>query len=188
MIQNVLYVFAGCLDLGRLAPITKVASSSNHNFVTGGKGHISFWEFTNDGVLQSKPGVYRKIGEAADTTCLAFKESDGNCISGTNRGLIYEWNGRTLMRTVKAFASSAVLSIHGTSQGFATGSANGRIRMWSTELSPGGVFSVSDLGSYEPAVTSVCWDPATETILLGTRGSEIYEISATDGADLHLHF
>jgi echinoderm microtubule-associated protein-like 6 len=162
-----------------------MASSSNHNFVTGGKGHISFWEFTNDGVLQSKPGVYRKIGEAADTTCLAFKESDGNCISGTNRGLIYEWNGRTLMRTVKAFASSAVLSIHGTSQGFATGSANGRIRMWSTELSPGGVFSVSDLGSYEPAVTSVCWDPATETILLGTRGSEIYEISATDGADLH---
>jgi microtubule-associated protein-like 6 len=160
-----------------------IGRSSNSRFVTGGDGHISFWEY-HGSCLSWKPGVYRKIGPVANTTCVAFK-SDGNAVTGTNRGTLYVWEGRTLMKTVSAYASSTVLSIHGCDQGFATGSANGRVRMWSQELSPGGVFSISDLGSYEPAVTSICWDPPTETVLIGTRGSEIYEISATDGADLH---
>ena len=159
------------------------AGNSNHRFVSGGVKHIHFWDF-NDGCLQWKPGVYRKIGAVTDTTCVEFKK-DGNVVSGTNRGMLYVWNGRTLMKTVRAYTSSAVLSLHACAEGFCSGSANGRIRMWSTELAPGGVFSVADLGSYEPAVTSVMWDPATDTVLLGTCGSEIYEISATDGSDLH---
>jgi microtubule-associated protein-like 6 len=48
-------------------------------------------------------------------------------------------------------------------------------------------FSVftADLGSYRPSVSSLCWDVARDTILIGTRGSEIYEISASDGSDQH---
>ena len=43
----------------------------------------------------------------------------------------------------------------------------------------------ADLGSYRPSVSSLCWDVARDTILIGTRGSEIYEISASDGSDRH---
>ena len=50
---------------------------------------------------------------------------------------------------------------------------------------PGALFSTADLGSYRPAVSSLCWDVARDTLLIGTRGSEIYEISASDGSDQH---
>ena len=36
-----------------------------------------------------------------------------------------------------------------------------------------------------PSVSSLCWDVARDTILIGTRGAEIYEISASDGSDQH---
>ena len=49
----------------------------------------------------------------------------------------------------------------------------------------GALFSAADLGSYRPAVSSLCWDVARDTLLIGTRGSEIYEISASDGSDQH---
>lgn len=189
--------------------VTRIFKQNKKTFVTCGEGGaIKFWEYSNQ-QLTYKHGVYGKIGPTSTMMSLGFRP-DGNAVTGSSDGRLYIWEGRTLTRLIHATPSSAILSIYSTASisnggmmsnggsrtgggnskrdgGIITGSADGRVRMWdsSDNMRPGALYSTADLGSYRPSVSALCWDVARDTILIGTRGSEIYEISASDGSDQH---
>ena len=62
------------------------------------------------------------------------------------------------------------------------------MRLWSASganIEPGAVFDIGGLGSFNPRVRSVCWSADGAKLLIGTMGSELYEISAGDGSNYH---
>ena len=60
------------------------------------------------------------------------------------------------------------------------------MKIWSHALEVKAEFDMSKLGtSVSPRVRSVCWNSTDNKILVGTRASEIYEISGSDGSDIN---
>ena len=69
-----------------------------------------------------------------------------------------------------------------------SGGADGTIVLWNTRMEKGSRFSLHRLGtSMDPCVRSVCWAPQAHRILVSTMACEIYELSDSDGADIHRH-
>jgi WD40 repeat protein len=68
-----------------------------------------------------------------------------------------------------------------------SGGKDGKVRLWSPNVEPGATFDLSGVGSLVPIVRSVCWSNDGKRLLVGTKGSEIFEISADDGSNLHPH-
>eukprot|EP00617_Octactis_speculum_P005555 CAMPEP_0185780772 /NCGR_PEP_ID=MMETSP1174-20130828/100149_1 /TAXON_ID=35687 /ORGANISM="Dictyocha speculum, Strain CCMP1381" /LENGTH=68 /DNA_ID=CAMNT_0028470463 /DNA_START=1 /DNA_END=203 /DNA_ORIENTATION=- len=59
-----------------------------------------------------------------------------------------------------------------------------KVRLWTLSLEPGALFDMSAMG-FEPVVRTCSLSLEGTAVLVGTRGSEIFEISASDGSDLH---
>ena len=75
--------------------------------------------------------------------------------------------------------------IQSHSHGIVSGGKDGHVKVWTTTLECKADFDVSVLGGINPSVRSVHIDIDNNKILVGTRGSEIYEISGSDGADIN---
>jgi WD40 repeat protein/Ca2+-binding EF-hand superfamily protein len=154
-------------------------------FATCGVGHMIFWSRMGSGYAKHT-GIFGKKGKPQTMLCAGAVEA--LVVSGTESGHLYVWEGRNCKKSVQAHhdAVNALYVVEGAEGGLVTGSRDGKVRLWNALLEPGATFEIGGLGGVACSVRSVCWDVALNKILVGTSGSEIYEISATDGADLHL--
>jgi microtubule-associated protein-like 6 len=154
-------------------------------FASCGVNHITFWSRHGE-VYEKHSGIFGKKGQVQTIVCLC--SIDDLVASGTDSGHLYVWEGRNCAKAVQAHhdAINAVFAVQGQDGGLVTGSRDGKVRLWNAQLEPGATFDISGLGGVSWSVRSVCWDLELGKILVGTSGSEIYEISASDGADLHL--
>ena len=110
---------------------------------------------------------------------------DGRVLSGTLTGHIYVWDGRNCAKTIKAHDKSVNVLLK-CRHGLLSGGRDGRVRLWALpSIEPGAVFDVGGLGSFNPRIKSLSWSSDGARILVGTMGSEIYEISAGDGSNCH---
>ena len=165
---------------------TKVLSCLFRNddeFVTCGISHLAFWVGTSVSTRRHD-GIIGKIGKKQNHLSLVSL-LDGRVLSGTMTGHIYIWDGRNCCKTIKAHDKSVnVLLV--CKHGLLSGGRDGKVRLWSLpSLEPGAVFDISGLGSFNPRVRSVSWSPDGTKLLVGTMGSEVYEISAGDGSNYH---
>jgi microtubule-associated protein-like 6 len=160
------------------------------DFVSCGIGHITFWSPQPHGeggqVWSKHMGIFGKKGKVQTILCVG--SVDGTVVSGTNSGQLYVWEGRNCKKAIHAHndAVNALYCVDGPEGGLVTGSRDGKVRLWNSALEPGALFEIGGLGGVLSSVRSVCWDVDQNKILVGTAGSEVYEISANDGADLHL--
>lgn len=103
-------------------------------------------------------------------------------LTGTVGGLILLWTDVNCIRSVKAH-QGAVNVLYSSQHGILSGGKDARIRLWTHRLEPGATFDMSHFG-LQPSIRSVCLSQDGSSILFGTRGAEIYEVSAVDGSDL----
>ena len=164
--------------------------SSNQNvppsFVSCGVDHIYFWNLEGNNCC--KQGIFGKIGKLQTMTCLACNEKDNRVVSGALSGHLYQWDQcRNLKRAVKAHDSSiTALCFTPDNRSLVSAGKDGKVRMWSSsKLEQGATFDVHGLGSLNSAVSSISISDEGGKLLVGTRGSEIFEISMQDGCNLH---
>jgi WD40 repeat protein len=159
--------------------------------VTAGRDHLTFWDVTSGkklrGFFGRAPGI--RIQTVLSLAAFAGPNIRGDgtgalVAAGTMSGHVYIWRGRCCVRAVLAH-DGPILDLCGKSGGLVTASRDGRVRVWDAALAAATTVDVSTLGPYDSAVSSVDWDVGRGRLLVGTRGCEVFELSAVDGRNLH---
>jgi WD40 repeat protein/Ca2+-binding EF-hand superfamily protein len=149
-------------------------------FAICGDGFVNFFEKETDTYVK-KRGLFGRIGKIQPITCLAT--SGPHMISGTASGALYIWEGRNCRKVVKAH-TGVITSLSSSPHGLVSGGDDCKIRLWSKSMEAGAVFDISSFG-HLPRIRSACQSNDGNRLLVGTYGSEIYEIASSDGSDLH---
>jgi microtubule-associated protein-like 6 len=129
---------------------------------------------------KKRPQVVRKRLSIADRL---VQNPRGTLVTGTASGHLYCWEGLEMVRPIKGHTRS-VTAIHaahgsGSSACLVTGSKDGTVKLWDGRIQLLKVFDMSEAtpGCRSLAVRSVCYDPRRELVLVGMRGSELYEFT-----------
>ncbi|GMH75277.1 hypothetical protein TrLO_g13994 [Triparma laevis f. longispina] len=146
--------------------------------VACGVNHIFFW--AKEGQYWTKKrGLFGKKGKLQPQLCIV--PCGNKMVSGTASGYLYVWAGRNCVKTIKAHHGS-VNALYYCEKGIVSGGKDMKVRMWTLSLEKGATFDMSAFGN--ASIRSVCLSADATRILVGTMGSEIWEISAADGADV----
>ena len=167
--------------------------------VTCGVGHIKFWTISGN-ALDGTLGTMGEVGGELQTmlcVCFGGGPEEELVYAGTLSGDVLVWStrGAKLDSTLSGVHSSAIYTLAradtsdpstgGGGGGFITGSRDGTVKLWDSELKPLSSIDVRD------AVSSVCSrdgpvcvravDWHGDTVLIGTEESDIVEIPVAGG-------
>lgn len=151
-----------------------------------GKDHIIFWSENVSGGYTRFRGLF---GSAFKPETMFTVACVGDIVvSGSESGMLYVWEGRNLVRGIKAHTgviNAMNIIMQGSENGLVTACSAGKIQIWNSKLEIGATFNATTLGPIEPPIVSVCWDTVTQKILIGFKTCEIYEMDSTDGRNAH---
>jgi len=151
----------------------------DYTLVTGGVKHVKFWQ-VHGRSLNVKRGIFGKKAKLQAVLCAATLTGNVTpvVITGTVSGHIYAFQGRRVEKVVLAHTAS-VNCLYSTSKGVASGGKDGYVKLWDPSLNKIAEFCMHEATPkpYRPPVRAVVWDVPTNKILVGTKGSEIYEIA-----------
>lgn len=89
------------------------------------------------------------------------------------------------MLDVDGYVQGAVGALYSCDQGIVSGGRDGKVRLWTNALAARSTFDISTFGGVASSVHSVCWAPRAGKLVIGTSGSEIYEINDSNGSNVH---
>jgi len=155
----------------------------NSFFIQCGDHILRFWTLENDGkTLNFKDAYFGDKGQNQVFHAIGYL---GNFpMIGTDDGYLYRFSGRKLEHAFRAH-NSAIYTIYSTNGGIITGSKDGKAKIWTQSLQCRLSIDMMELGSRKKEIKSVCWSNELESLLVGTLSNEIWEISASDGSNLH---
>ncbi|KAG2516785.1 hypothetical protein JM16_007566 [Phytophthora kernoviae] len=160
--------------------IEEPQASGGCRLVSGGDNHVLFWKLTPP-ALTAREGVFGARAQRQPVLCGASMGS--LVVTGCASGHIYLWEACVVGRVIPAHSGS-VYAIHATTLGCATGGRDGHVKLWArTTFAPLADFDVSGCqpAPHNAAVRSLCWDVAEDRLLLGTKGTELLELSRLTG-------
>ena len=137
-----------------------------------GVSHIRFHQLQGSNVKTTR-GVLGKKGLVQPF--LSVEYLGDTAMVGTTDGHIYQFLGTNLKTAIKAH-TGPVHALYVCSGGLVSGGKDGLVKVWTAAMDIVGEFDLKPLGSVEPGVRSVCWDVPRKRLLVGTVGSEIYEV------------
>ena len=145
-----------------------------------GVNHVYFW--SKEGRYYTvKPGIF---GKCLVETQTSIEFVGDNTLTGTISGNLNVWKGRNCVKVIKAHKGSIDV-IHVSQRAVITGGEDAKIRIWTLSLNKGGVLDISSLTRLPGSIRSLCISVDGTKILVGMRGSEIFEVSSADGADVY---
>ena len=147
----------------------------------GGDSYLYYWSKAPEGYLRRR-GNFSRYAPLQPITALAHIGTSDTLVSGTASGQLFLWTDRNCVRNVKAH-DGTVNSLYSCSHGLVSGGRDHRVRLWTHKLEPGAAFDMSSFG-ITPSIRSACLSADGTSILVGTKGANIYEVSAVDGSDL----
>ena len=167
-------------------------SSDAEKFVTGGKGHIKFWEMPASnaagGELSCKGGLYNnKSIQNRNIVSSAFLDSD--CITGMSDGTLVHWKERCATRFVDAHTGPVMAMCAIPSRGsgadntagarLISGGKDGWIHVWSYKLVKVWSLDLSNRDNIPASINAHIRALAftDNRIIVGTKGCEIFEIN-----------
>lgn len=146
--------------------------------ITGGEKHISFWQYRGSHLLQNK--IYPKNNDP-DQTFLCGLSIRKRYVVGCTDGHLLVWENANFERNMKVHQFS-VTCLHSYHNGFLSGDIGGNIVVWSNMLEVTKTFDIKLSRIKDFGLTSLSTSVQNSqnnlaTILIGTKGSEIYEFS-----------
>lgn len=142
---------------------------------------IWFWIKYREGYTR-QAGVFPKNKPEEAVLSILPTANGENVITGMITGRLMLWLGINCIRLVKAH-TSAVTVLCQAHDGFLSGGKDCRVRMWTYGLEPKFLFDVTRFG-VEASILGLSMSTDATSILFGTKGADIFEISAIDGSDL----
>eukprot|EP00981_Chlorochromonas_danica_P011760 scaffold4247_cov174-Ochromonas_danica.AAC.21 len=108
-----------------------------------------------------------------------------NIFTTNDQGFLQVWEGRNMIRAIKAHTGSIETYYQAGEAGIVTACSMGKAVVWNGDLEIVATFSVASLGPVKPLVSAICFDSIGNKMLIGFVSSEIFEMDATDGRNLH---
>lgn len=164
--------------------------SEKYPLATGGVKFVCFWDTSKPkiGGKGNAASVGKLKGANKNQPFISAVGVNGDVFTGAGDGDIYTWGAQSKKATkvTKAHAKSCdAISFNGE-DGLVSGGKDGKVMLWTLEMDKIGEFDLANTG---PAATSLCprvrsvdWNKGLGSILVGTMGSEIYELAGV-GAD-----
>lgn len=158
--------------------VSAVAWKNDQVFVTVGPKHIKFWTL-NGRNLTGKRGVFGQQNKQEPLVSVTFAYTNNQyCVTGSKSGNLYLWTGEAANKPLKAH-NGEVSVLLSNKQTLYSGGEDGIVIIWS--FGGGGaltktaqVCEMATLSKYRPGIRSL--DIKTDgTLLVGTRGAELYE-------------
>jgi WD40 repeat protein/Ca2+-binding EF-hand superfamily protein len=151
--------------------------------VVGGDSYLYFWcqSADREGIVKRR-GNFSKLAAVQPMLSLAQIGNGDSIVSGTTSGQLFLWVDCNCIRIVRGH-EGPVNCLYSCPFGVLSGGKDHRIRLWTHRLEPGATFDCSNFG-IRPSIRSVCMSSDGTSILIGTKGSNVFEISAVDGSDL----
>jgi WD40 repeat protein len=155
---------------------------ADNTVAVGGESYLYLWTKAPEG-FEKRKGNFGSF-TVQPITCLVAVQgaSLDTVVAGTVSGQLSLWIDRNCVRFTNAHRGS-VNCLYSTTHGLISGGMDHRIRMWTNKLEPGATFDISGFGN-SPSVRSVCCSTDGRTVLVGTKGGSVHEISAIDGSDM----
>ncbi|KAJ1457506.1 WD40-repeat-containing domain protein [Pelagophyceae sp. CCMP2097] len=158
--------------------------------MTGGDARVSFWAQHGVDLIATEAlwGNKPHRDEASNCGC-AF---DDRFLTGTSKGHVVVWKGRTCERAIRAH-EAAVESMHasggaGRDRFFATGSRDGFVKLWNSRFQQTRGYDLSDapvpplLRAAHSIHVGVAPDGSVARIVVATASAEVYEVAADSGS------
>ena len=177
--ENIL-LYSSQVDKGRCMSCNFLSDVGN-TLAVGGDSYVFLWSKTCEGYTKRRVNFSRHV-RLQPITSICHVDVKDSFVCGTISGILLMFTDRNCSRNVKGHLGS-VTAIYSCQHGLVTGGKDERIRLWTHNLEPGATFDMAHFG-LGPQLRSVCLSMDGASILLGTKGAEIYEISAIDGSDL----
>ena len=155
-------------------------SPDGSTLVQVGVDHIQFWHRKGRN-LSMRRGIIGKKGRVQPLSCIGW--AGPFAVVGTQDGHLYRFEGHMLRGSLKAH-DRTVTTIHTCIDGLVSGGRDGCVKIWSPGLECRHEFDLNKI-CVPSSVRSICWDPFGNTLLIGFRSTQIFEISSVNGTDLH---
>lgn len=164
---------------------------SDSQFVSVGVKHVKFWTVAGSQLL-GKRGLLKKTGNSTQETkmqtmlSVAFGANE-TTFTGSMCGDVYVWKGHMLARVVVRAHQDAVFTLYTSlKDGLIVsggkekpGRGSSAVKLWDQDMKKSKTFQL-DSSNKQDVVKSVCRTKGK--ILVGTKGSEIFEIDEKKGS------
>lgn len=155
------------------AQVFSAAWKDENTFSTCGLKHCK--TFTLSGAnLNGKKNVYSGSTGMIAMTCLNYV-LNGILVSGAQDGSLIKWNGSAAGKPIKQH-TDAIWAIEKCQDTFITGGNDGKLIVWTAQFSPKTTIDMAKLTPLSPGIRSIDVN-ANGNILVGTRGSDVVEVS-----------
>lgn len=159
-------------------------SSSDFSIMSGGINHAKFWSI-NGKTLKSKKGIFGRNKNVKIQPIVCAVAMGSKMVSGVVSGHLYVWEGNQVSQAIVAHSSS-VYALRSCESGFASGGKDGLVKLWNRDFQVLKEFNLTNMPgvppSIMPEISAVFWDASGNRLVVGTRGSEIYEILTQTGS------
>lgn len=179
-------------------PVYDVRFLTNDLFVSVGFQHIYFWkahqkqffkryrgQTTNISTNPTAPLASEGSSFALEKNYLCVGNIQDVVYAGSESGYLSVWEGRNCIRQIKAHTGAIMTTNKISDTGMMTACNSGKILLWNKEFEILSTFNINALGCIQSTIISINYHSLASKVLIGLETSEIYEIDATDGRNLH---
>lgn len=170
-----------------LDPVYDVHFLSDRLIASCGKDHVTFWSQKEGGTFARFRGLFGTVAKKEIMWCVS--SIGDNVVTGSESGTIYMWEGRNLVRGIKAHEGRVnamyLVNLKGDEPGLVTVCSAGIVLIWNEKIEIRARFRTDTLNPIEKSIVSVCWDVVMQKLLLGFRSCEIFEMSSIEGRNAH---
>lgn len=166
-----------CSTRGDREKILELAWISETEFATIGVKHFKFWTLSGCQLL-GKKGSFGRNNPLL--LCIAIQGS--NIFTGTSTGTIIRWTGNAAVKSTNIH-TRAVDSLWASSTSIVSGGKDGFVHILDNNLNKRQSFDLSapQYESVSSLIRSAMLNDSCSHLLVGTYGSEIYEIDIATG-------
>ncbi|DBA05060.1 TPA: hypothetical protein N0F65_000748 [Lagenidium giganteum] len=155
------------------------ASSATSVLMTVGVKSLTFWRLTGQNLVKKNALLGKK---GLIQTFLSVVYCGKDAIVGATSGDLYRFKGIEVATVMPAHVRgvAALYCVPTTPHHIVSGGKDGLVKLWSSDLECLGEFG--EFNGPKHPIRSAFWDYDRNTLVIGTRGASIHQLSSIDGS------